>query len=338
MKRLLLLLFGVLCCVGCHDIFVDDNPADTPISNFNQLWQGIDEHYCYFKEKGIDWNALKEKYSAQVNNRMSDEKLFEVCAKMVGELKDGHVNIVAPFNISRFWDWYQDYPANFDYNIIERNYLGKDFVMTSGMYATVLEPEQRNIGYMYYSSFQSPVTDTGMQSLMLKFQYCNGVILDLRDNGGGSVSTMFKLASYFTREVIQVGYSRYKSGKGHDDFTDYYAEKVTPSPYTYFGSKVVVLTNRSSFSAANIFAGMMKNFPNVTIIGDQTGGGSASPMSVNLTNGWVVRISSLCFVDMNKNTLEFGVEPHIKVNNTQEDALQGKDTILEYAINFLQNR
>ncbi len=322
---------------GCNELFVDENPSNTPAENFNLIWKSFDEHYCYFEEKGVDWNAMKQKYSPQIKGNMSDEQLFAVCAQMLGELKDGHVNIAAPFNISRYWDWYQDYPQNFNYPVIERNYLGKDYVMASGMDANIIKDKNGvKYGYIYYSSFESSLSDAGMQSLMYKFWNCRGIILDIRDNGGGLVSNMFQLASYFASTEMQVGYTRYKKGKAHNDFTGYYAEKVTPSDVASFKEMpVVLLTNRSSYSAANIFTGIMKQFPNVVVMGDQTGGGSASPMSVNLPNGWIVRLSSICFTDNNKQTFEFGVAPDIYKSTTETDAANGKDMIIDAAMDYL---
>ncbi len=323
---------------GCHKIFVDDIIENTPINNFNILWKSLDENYCYFQEKNVDWDSIKNKYIGQINERMSDEELFGVCAKMIGELQDGHVNLIAPFDVSRYWDWYLDYPENFNYSVIERNYLKKDFVSTSGMDANILEAEGRNIGYMYYSSFMNSLSAGGMQSLVDKFSNCNGIILDIRNNGGGWVSNIFDLASYFTEEEISVGFTRYKNGKGHTDFTDYYAEKVEPSASgVFFDKPIVVLTNRSSYSAANIFPGIMKYFSNVTVIGDSTGGGGASPLAMDMPNGWSVRISSIGFSDMDKKTLEFGVAPDIFAETTLTDAIAGKDAIIERAMDFLND-
>ena len=83
---------------------------------------------------------------------------------------------------------------------------------------------------------------------------------------------------------------------------------------------------------------MMKYFPNVTVIGDDTGGGGASFLSKDMPNGWAVTISSINFVDMDKNTFEFGVEPDIRAETTLTDAIAGKDAIIEYAMDFLAGK
>jgi len=73
-------------------------------------------------------------------------------------------------------------------------------------------------------------------------------------------------------------------------------------------------------------------------MGDYTGGGSASPIMINLINGWSVRISRMLFVDKDKNTFEFGVAPDIFVDLAIEDEIKGRDTIIEAAIEYLKNK
>jgi len=77
---------------------------------------------------------------------------------------------------------------------------------------------------------------------------------------------------------------------------------------------------------------------NNNFIGDRTGGGGASPLSMDMPNGWSVRISSIGFSDRDKNSFEFGVDPDIFVETTLSDAIEGKDAIIEFAMDFLSKR
>jgi C-terminal processing protease CtpA/Prc len=104
-----------------------------------------------------------------------------------------------------------------------------------------------------------------------------------------------------------------------------------------WGKPVIVLCNRSTFSAANIFVSVMKSLPNVTIVGATTGGGSGMPFSSELTNGWSVRFSASPLRDPEGNLTEFGVEPSdgCAVDMDLNATLEGHDTILDFAINRL---
>jgi len=335
--KIICLYFVFVACVGCNQLFVDENPNDTPVNNFKLLWTQIDENYPYFQEKGVDWDAMYDKYYPLVSDKMDDEALFAVMDKMLGELRDGHVNLMTPFNTGRYHDWYQDYPQNFNFSIVDSSYLKKDFVLTSGIYAQILD---NNIGYMYYPSFSVNITDDGMDYLLnTKFKDCKGIILDIRNNGGGFDDNIYKLGSYIVSEKTLVGYLRFKSGKGHDDFSKYYEEHFdVHKKKLAFNKEVVILVNRSSYSATNIFAGMAKGLPHITVMGDYTGGGSASPILINLINGWSVRISRMLFADKDKKTFEFGVAPDIFINLAIEDEIKGRDTIIEAAIEYLKNK
>lgn len=83
----------------------------------------------------------------------------------------------------------------------------------------------------------------------------------------------------------------------------------------------------------------MKLLPGVRIVGATTGGGSGMPYSSEIPCGWSVRFSACSMLDANGNSTENGVEPTegCAVDMNTQDALNGKDTILEKAIELLNN-
>ena len=81
----------------------------------------------------------------------------------------------------------------------------------------------------------------------------------------------------------------------------------------------------------------MKSLPQVTIVGDVTGGGSGLPFTSELPNGWNVRFSSCPIRDADGFLTEFGVAPDVQVNQTDEDTAKGRDTLLETAFLLLKN-
>lgn len=316
---------------SCERLLIEPDTANTPINNFDLLWKTVDEKYSYFTYKNIDWNAIYTKYRARIKDKMTQEELFDVMADMLYELRDGHVNLTSRFNVSRNWEWYLNYPQNFNFSVIERNYLGPDHAI-----ATPFRTDEiRNVGYIRYASFMSPISGSTVDYLLQKYAKSKGIIIDIRDNGGGSISNVDVLASRFTDKTVTVGYTRYKSGPGHDDFSQEYSRELKPAGL-YYGKKVIVLTNRSVFSAANDFASVMSELPNVTLMGDVTGGGGGAPISSELPNGWRFRFSTNQLLNSKKEQIENGVAPDKKVDITKEDQDAGKDTILETALNSLQ--
>ena len=320
-----LFLFLTVClCFSCVE---EDEFADNPKGNFEALWKIFDEHYCFFSEKGVDWNEVHQRYARQIDAEMTEGQLFQVMANMIGELRDGHVNLYSSFNLARYWSWHEDYPSNFSDSLLNR-YLGTDYKIASSLKYRKLDD---NIGYIYYGSFQSGIGGGNLDDVLLYLAPCRALILDIRDNSGGNLQTAEKLAARFTNEEILVGYMQHKTGRGHNDFSKMEEQRLKPSSGLRWQKPVVVLTNRQVFSAANEFVKYMKCCPNVTVVGDQTGGGAGLPFTSELPNGWTVRFSACPMYDRNRQCTEDGISPDYRVDLTDEDFRRGQDTIIEYA-------
>ena len=333
-KILLLLTSSIILLTACVDTEEHD---DTPTGNFEALWEIIDEHYCFFDYKqheyGLDWNEVYNKYKVRVSDKMSEPELFEVLKDMLAELRDGHVNLYTSYDLGRYWTWHEAYPQNFS-DTLERRYLGTDYKISSGMSYRILDD---NIGYIRYDSFQLPVGEGGLDDALSYMALCRGLIIDIRNNGGGNLTTAERLAGRFVQEKTLVSYMQHKTGTGHHDFSSLEARYLEPSSNLRWHKPVCVLTNRSVFSAANDFAVMMHALPNVKLIGDRTGGGSGLPMSSSLPNGWSVRFSACPMYDRNKQHTEFGIDPDIPIALTDEATAQGIDLIIEKARELLSN-
>ena len=116
----LIILSSVTSCV------TNDQLSDSPQGNFEALWRIIDEHYCFFSQKGIDWQEVHSRYARQFDNSMTAKQQFEVMTNMLSELKDGHVNLYTSFDVGRYWAWHEDYPKNYS-DSLERIYLKTDY-------------------------------------------------------------------------------------------------------------------------------------------------------------------------------------------------------------------
>ena len=330
--KVLALLIGLTTLGGCVN---EDEYPDTPQGNFEALWKLIDEHYCFFDYKqhayGLDWQQAYNKYNVRARGSITDYQLFEVLTDMLSELRDGHVNLYTAFDNGRYWKWHEDYPSNFS-DTLQRRYLGTDYRIASALKYRILDD---NIGYVTCQSFNTAIGEGNLDEVIKYLIFCNGLIIDIRGNGGGNLTNAEKLAARFCHEKTLVGYNQHKTGKGQNDFSEMEPQYMEPSANLRWQKNVVVLTNREVYSAANDFVKCMKCFPNVKIVGDHTGGGSGLPFTSSLPNGWTVRFSACPTYDAQRQQIEFGIAPDYEVNLTSDDFNQGKDTIIEFARKLL---
>lgn len=335
-KHYIVLIAAImLLVVSC----VPENEFEnTPKGNFNALWTIIDERYCFLdyknEEYGLDWDKVRKKYSSRLTSDVNNIGLFEILTDMLSELRDGHVNLYYTADVGRYWSWKDDYPANFDMKLVEK-YLGTDYKISSGIYYKILDD---NIGYLYVGDFSNTIGESSLDAIISMLSVCNGLIIDVRDNGGGSVENARTLASRFTNKDVFVGYIMHKTGPGHSEFSEPKKRYIETNKYHLRWQKpVVVLANRGSYSATNSFVSDMKCLPLVTVMGDVTGGGSGMPMSSALPNGWSVRFSASPMLDVDGNHIEFGVAPDIAVSLDKEAACNGIDSIIEAARNYINS-
>lgn len=334
MRKILFFLIGLVSalCLSCVD---EEEFDDTPQGNFEALWRIIDRHYCFLDYKqheiGLDWQAVYNKYRVRVDDDMSQMQLFEVLTQMLGELRDGHVNLSASHDYGRYWSWYENYPANFSDTLLRR-YMGTDYKIASGLDYRILDD---NIGYIRYESFSSPIGEGNLDDVLMHMMLCQGIIIDIRNNGGGDLTNADKLAARFCQEKTLVGYIQHKTGPGHGEFSSMEPHYLEPSGNLRWHKPVVVLTNRHVYSAANEFVMYMKALPQAKIVGDHTGGGAGMPFSSSLPNGWSVRFSAVPTYDAQRQSIEFGIDPDYRVDITDADFARGRDTIIEFARQLL---
>jgi C-terminal processing protease CtpA/Prc len=311
---------------SCEKMLALKEPSTDAAPVFEEAWQRIDEGYSLFGVKDVDWVQTRATFAAQLPANATDQVLFQVTGDMLKTLKDGHVALISPTDTSAYDGYYRNYRRNFNWRNIENNYL-------KGSYATsgpVVYKIVNGVGYLYCGSFESPVTEAQMDEVFLALSTTNGLIVDVRNNGGGNVENARSLLRHFLRAPSIIQYEQYKKGKGHDEF-------YPPSPVTIasatdpYRKPVVVLTNRVCFSACNDFVSAMKTLPDVSIYGDSTGGGGAVPREYLLANGWKLRCSSSVTLDAGQHPIEKGIAPTRFMTISQIEEDQGKDPIIDSA-------
>jgi hypothetical protein len=323
-KRALLLVGLCLGFLSCEKILGISPSENGAVAVFDEMWQEMDRRYSLFGIKKVDWDAEYVKYRDRINEGMPDKELFKVMAEMQETLKDGHVALISGIDTSGYDSFYSLYPVNFNYNNIQANYLGTDYKTTGPFVYKIVD----NIGYIYYSSFNSSFTDIELEKLIQDMSVTKGFILDIRSNTGGSSTNVDRLAQCFLSDRKLVKYEKRKSGPGHMDFSDPVPYYLQPGKVIY-NKPVIVLTNRTCFSACNDFALYLSELPNVQLYGDQTGGGGAIPNNYILANGWKIQYSSTITLSPGKESIENGIQPDVRITISGLEESRGIDPIID---------
>lgn len=331
MQKILFLLALIPLVFSCEKVIFEKDLASTdPQTNFDYLWQECNEKYAYFEVKSVDWNQVYADLSPQVGLGMGQDSLFRVMGKMMTALRDDHSNLFSPFNVS-FFGVETTAPDNFDFRIIRDNYLPTDFYISGPFVHDFLNGTNEEVGYLRFSAFTGAVGGGNLDFALNRYQDTKGLILDLRENGGGSVRDVFALLSRFIDQRTLLYYSRVKSGPGHNEFADPEPVYLDPNIGARYLKKVVLLVDRGSYSAGSFTALGTKAIPNIVLMGDTTGGGLGLPNGGQLPNGWTYRFSVTQALDLNQNpNFENGVPPDIPAFVDWTDLT--KDEVIEAAL------
>ncbi len=186
-----------------------------------------------------------------------------------------------------------------------------------------------NIAYVQLFTFGDSTSDDLRNALRdLISQDPDGLILDLRNNGGGYLNTAIEVVSQFIGDGV-VMYEVYGDGTRRT-FSAQKGGLATEIP-------MVVLINGGSASASEIVAGAIQDRGRGLLVGETSfGKGSVQEYTPLLNNEGAVRVTIARWLTPNDRQIhEIGLEPDVKIEITEEEVSAGTDTQLEKAIELL---
>ena len=335
--HIILLVFAI-SVTGCEKLLVDEDYDSSPTSTFDYLWHHIDEHYSLFDVKSVDWPQMYDSLRPQVFDGMSNDSLFAVMRKLLNSLDDGHVNLWGNNDVASseliFLQKYGN--GNFDLNTVALTYLRTDRHTTGGMTYNSIADSQ--VLYIRYSSFSNSATTAQLEKIIKRYPDIKGIVFDIRQNGGGEIQNEWNLMTLLPSQGQLLYSTQLKTGPAHDDFGPlqnvYAPENDDHTPYT---KPFVLLTDRGCYSAASSFTLCLKSYPNVTVMGDTTGGGLAIPTGAALPNGWYFRFGVSRVIAPDGINYENGVPPdHLVLLDPSATAIK-RDNIIDSACTLIIN-
>lgn len=178
--------------------------------------------------------------------------------------------------------------------------------------------------------YKSTSRDVAKLVAELKEDKVSGIVIDLRNNGGGSLKEALDLTDLFIPQgpVVQV---RYSNGYVKVEPTD-----GSQDPGVLFDGPLGVLTNRLSASASEIFAGAIQDYGRGIVIGGQTFGKGTVQQLIPLKRGQVKLTQAKFYRISGESTQLEGVMPDIlfptlfdkeKIGESSYDKALNWDTI-----------
>ncbi len=330
MNKSAFLLLGLLLTLPAC---LREEASTTSAALFEELWEEFDRHYAYFTYKQVDWEAAYSRYAPQAA-AASPAELRGLLCQMLSELQDGHVNLYTPEGSCGYRFWAKA-PANTPLHAA--GYLSGLTSLSPALAYGRLQ-SRPEIAYLRIARFSGEEADfAGIDDILRELADTKALLIDLRDNGGGSDRFSELIASRFATERRLYRRFRYRNGPGHDQFSDWIEDFIQPAgPAAPYTSPVYLLTNRRCFSATEDFILAMRQYEQVQSVGDTTGGGSGNPIFRELSNGWVYRLSHWQMQGPDGASFEgIGLPPDHLQWISREDSLAARDAILERALSLI---
>ena len=382
-KYLFLFLITMFVVSACPN--KDNDPTPLPSFTgssqqkvFKEFWEIYDRYYPLMYRKGINWQTVYDSYYPKIKSTTTDDELFTMLKEIMNQkIKDGHSSIT--------YDSDEDsYSPEVNLNIqsMVANQLPNlvTFVNNSDQnsylsYGTV--NSNSNVAYLQSKTFE-PINDDDSEfenykkivDEALSFaKDKDGVIIDLRTNGGGQSSYAFYLAGRFyngtQKDIVR---KRIKDKTGSDlaslgtwlnnsfeGFSDSRADGgkvagVDPEDFSFkpsgsfqYDKKVAVLISKNTASSGEFCTMALKQNSKVKTIGNTTFGiyAGSDIFTFSTNNLWKTRVSVQdveVLYDGNFQSFEgLGISPDELSLPTNDDLNQGKDIHLEKGITFVLN-
>ncbi|RZK76349.1 MAG: hypothetical protein EOO85_11600 [Pedobacter sp.] len=347
----------------------------TPEQEFDVFWNGMNNNYVFWDRDPTDWDAMYRKYKplfAQLKFNEADmKKAHTYYEEMTANLIDSHYAVLftdgrAPILPSKSRVGkrpnYHEAISNRHYTtVVRENYLAKNsligVVQSDDKADTLVAGKIKNTNVLYFrfSSFALKswyLAQKGSVAEVLNYIVSelhktdlDGVIIDMRGNGGGDASDLDFLIGQLTDKPYVFGSLRSKAGMGRLDYLPWVPASVNPLDSAQaFIKPVIALVDMHSVSMSEITSMAIKALPNGNgrVVGERTWGGNG-PLTSNIfyndgqftTGGRIKLVYTSSQMLRYKDGIVYeglGFPPDIEAPYDEVALKVGKDTQLEKAI------
>jgi len=175
-----------------------------------------------------------------------------------------------------------------------------------------------------------------------------GIVLDLRDNGGGNDEAAFGIAQRFLSKPVPGAKSRIRKYSGArkawgngDEWEDLEPSEILPAREgtPRFHGPLVLLTGPETASAAEDFAMVLQKSGRAVLVGERTAGDTGQIISFGLPQGGILWVlTKWDFFPDGRELIGVGIQPDIELRPTIKEIISGEDPVLEKAVSIIINK
>lgn len=266
---------------------------------YDEIWSLIESNFLY-RERLQNWNSWRHKFDHKMKTREETQKAI---TEMVDSLDDKYT-------------FFRDEPATEERKTLRQKTKVVEYKMLEGQ-----------VGYIRITTLNSMFCVPEMRNALIDLNQAHGLIIDLRDNWGGSINITFDVFALLTRN------GKFVSMKGTTENAEYTEDMslsetsaitttdgVEASNIREFdlsaGKPLAVLVNENTKSAAEMLAGALRDNGRATVIGHQTYGKGIVQRVWEFPNNTSIKISSARYFLPNGGYVhKVGLKPDILIAN-----------------------
>lgn len=315
---------GMISGLDDYSLYFDENSANTFNAKLAGEYEGIGLEIIGIDNKIIVYNVFKDSPAEKAGIKVGDELIKidgnDVTQKSTSEISQyirENENEKINIDIKR-----EDKEINFE--------LKRENVVINTVTSNIFEKNDKKIGYIYIGIFSNTAYKQFKEQLKtLENKNIDSLIIDVRDNTGGHLTTASKILSLFINSD-KVIYQMEKQGK----ITKYYSTGKKDVEYP-----IVILQNSNSASASELLSIALKEQKNATIVGEKSYGKGTVQELITLQDGTEYKMTTKKWLSPKGNWInEKGIEPDIKLEldeNYYKKPSYDTDNQLQGAINYL---
>lgn len=352
-------------------LIIDNSPAVT----FEYLWHTFNDHYAFFSERSVDWDAQYAEIIPLVTDSLSDDELAEAFEALLDPLDDGHISlsdsdgdefygggdprgathaILESFDEQSEFDsaqayadsLIQQYRANLSSYLDEGSSTDATFGASDvGVWWGTMRGQQ--VGYLRVARMEG-LASNGDDSLDANLTAANTIMQSaltaLQDTSAMIIDIRVNRGG---ADAISLAIANYftdeerlavsKTARSFAGDTNVVEATISPANESPYLQPVVVIAASDTSSAAEVFMMAMSALPNVKLVGENSNGIFSNTLEKSLPNGWGFSLSNEVYTDfMGMNYEGTGIPPDIEAATFSVEAItQNTDPAIEAALETL---